>query len=75
MSELDKAGQPAKEYEFRAWHPQTRDVIMLERPELIRYHNDYQLQRRDPDDPTKWDTFLLSASTSDEDTHQEDLEE
>jgi len=73
MSELDKAGKPAKEYEFRAWRPSDRDVIMLERPELIRYHDGYQLQKRDENG--KWDTFLLSAATSDNDTHQEDLED
>lgn len=73
MSELDNAGQHAKELEFRAWHPKTKDVIMLERPEMIKYHNDYQLQRRDENG--NWDTFLLSASTSDDDTHQEDLTE
>lgn len=73
MTELDKAGKPAKEYEFRAWNPKTRDVIMLEQPELIKYHADYQLQKKDENG--KWDTFLLSASTSDEDTHQEDLED
>lgn len=73
MSDLDKAGMPAKDYEFRAWHPKTRDVIMLEHPELIKYHDGYQLQKRDANDPTKWDTFLLSASTSDADTHQEDI--
>jgi hypothetical protein len=71
MTDLDKAGKPAKDYDFRAYHPRTRDVIMLERPELIRYHDDYQLQKRDENG--KWDTYLLSASTSDEDTHQEDL--
>jgi hypothetical protein len=43
---------------------------MLQQPELIKYHNDYQLQKRDENG--RWDTFLLSASTSDEDTHQED---
>lgn len=69
-SQLDRASIPAKELEFRAWNPKTRDVIMLEQPELIKYHDDYQLQKRDENG--KWDTFLLSASTSDEDTHQED---
>ncbi|AZS06614.1 hypothetical protein SEA_JACOREN57_48 [Mycobacterium phage JacoRen57] len=71
MTELDKAGQPAKEYEFRAWHPKTRDVIMLEQPELIRYHDEYQLQKRN--DNGTWSTFLLSADPDDEDTSQEDL--
>lgn len=71
MSELDKAGIPAHEYEFRAWHPRTGETIMLEFPELIKYHDDYQLQRKDENG--NWDTFLLSASTSDDDTHQEDL--
>ena len=71
MSELDKAGTPAKSYDFRAWDPQTRDVIMLERPELIRYHDGYQLQKRDENG--NWDTFLLTADPSDADTHQEDL--
>lgn len=75
MTELDKADKPAKSYDFRAWHPQTHDVIMLEQPELIRYHDGYQLQKRDADDPTKWDTFLLSVEPSDKDTHQEDLED
>ena len=74
MSELDKAGQPAKDYDFRAWNPRTRDVIMLEQPELIRYHDGYQLQKRDENDRTKWDTYLLSADTSDADTHQENID-
>jgi 4'-phosphopantetheinyl transferase EntD len=73
MTNLDQSGKPAKESEFRAWHPRTRDVIYLEQPELIKYHPDYQLQKKDENG--KWDTFLLSASTSDEDTHQEDLTE
>lgn len=72
MSELDKADTPAKTLEFRAWHPKTKDVIMLEAPEYIRYHDGYQLQKRDEDG--KWDTFLLSASTSDDDTPQENIE-
>lgn len=71
MTDLDKAGTPAKDYDFRAWNPRTRDVIMLEQPELIKYHDGYQLQKRDENG--KWDTFLLSADPSDEDTHQEDL--
>lgn len=70
-TQLDRANIPAKELEFRAWNPKTRDVIMLEQPETIKHFPDYQLQRRD--DNGKWDTFLLSASTSDEDTHQEDI--
>lgn len=72
-SRLDRAGIPASTLEFRAWHPQTQEVIMLEQPELIQYYDGYQLQKRDADDPTKWDTFLLSADPSDEDTHQEDI--
>lgn len=71
-SQLDRADIPAKSLEFRAWNPKTRDAIMLEQPELIRYHDEYQLQKRDENG--KWDTFLLSASTSDEDTHQEDID-
>lgn len=71
-SQLDRASIPAKELEFRAWHPRSRDVIMLEQPEMIRYHDGYQLQKKDENG--KWDTFLLSAATSDEDTHQEDLD-
>lgn len=73
MTDLDKAHKPAKEYDFRAWHPHTKDKIMLEYPELIRYHDGYQLQKKDENG--NWDTFLLSASTSDDDTHQEDLQE
>lgn len=71
MTELDNSGQHAKNLEFRAWHPKTRDVIMLQQPELIKYHDGYQLQKRDENG--KWDTFLLSASTSDNDTQQEDI--
>lgn len=73
MTELDKSGTHAAESEFRAWHPRTRDTIYLEQPELIRYHDGYQLQKRDENG--KWDTFLLSADPSDGDTHQEDLED
>lgn len=73
MTELDKSGTHAAESEFRAWNPQTQDAIYLEQPELIRYHDNYQLQKRDENG--KWDTFLLSANPSDGDTHQEDLDE
>jgi hypothetical protein len=72
-TQLDRAAIPARELEFRAYNPRTRDVIMLEQPEMIKYHSDYQLQRRDENG--KWDTFLLSASTSDKDTFQENLED
>lgn len=47
MTDLDKAGQPAKEYEYRAWNPQTGDVIYLENPTLIKYHPGYKLQTKD----------------------------
>lgn len=70
MTEQDRAGIPAKQSEFRAWHPQTRDVIYLQAPEYIRYHPDYQLQKRDENGT--WGTFLLSEA-EDGDTHQENL--
>lgn len=72
MTELDQSDQPAKDSEFRAIHPRTRDVVYLQQPELIKYHPDYQLQRRDENG--KWDTFLFSASTSDDDAHEENVD-
>ena len=72
MTEQDRADIPAKDSEFRAWHPRTKDVIYLQQPELIRYHDGYQLQKKDENG--KWDTFLLSADPSDEDAHQEDID-
>ena len=68
MTELDKAGQPAKEYEYRAWNPKTRDAIMLEAPELIRFHTDYKLQKRDNDG--NW----ADATAPTDDAHQEDIQ-
>ena len=64
MTEQDRANKPAKDLEFRAWHPKTHDVIMLQMPELIRHFPDYQLQRKDENG--KWDTFLLSANPDDD---------
>ncbi len=73
MTEQDRSGIPANKSEFRAWRPKDGDIIYLQMPELIRYHDGYQLQKRDANDPTKWDTFLLSADPTDGDTHQEDI--
>ena len=67
MTDLDRAAQPAKDYEYRAYHSRTRDVIMLEQPELIKYHDGYQLQKRGEDG--KW------AAASLNDTHPEDVSE
>lgn len=73
MTEQDRAHVHAKDEEFRAWHPGTKEVIMLQMPELIKHFPDYQLQKKDENG--KWDTFLLSTSTSDDDAQEEDLED
>lgn len=65
-SQLDRASIPAKELEYRAWNARTRDAIMLEQPDMIRYHTGYQLQKRDEDG--KW----ISATASDDNAHAED---
>jgi len=47
MTDLDKAGMPAKDYEYRAFNPRNRDAIMLEDPSYVKYHPGYKLQKRD----------------------------
>jgi len=47
MTNLDQADEPAKNSEYRGLNPKTRDVIFLERPDFIKYHPDYNLQKRD----------------------------
>ena len=61
MTDLDQAGQPAKEYKYRAWNPQTGDIIYLEDPRYIKYHTGYQLQQRDENET--W----VTVGPSDED--------
>ena len=67
MTEQDRAGQPAKDEQFRAWHPKTRESIMLQMPELIQYHPGYILQKKDEND--QW------AAYTPEEPHKEDVEE
>jgi hypothetical protein len=49
VTDLDKAGTPAKDYSYRAYNAHTRDAIMLEDPSLIDYYQNqaYVLQKRD----------------------------
>lgn len=47
MTDLDKADTPAKDYKYRAWNPTNGDVIYLEDPKLIKYHDGYKLQTKD----------------------------
>lgn len=63
MTEQDRAGIPAKESEFRAWNPRTRDIVYLQAPEIIKHFPDYILQRKSENG--NWDTFLLPESDSD----------
>ena len=62
MTEQDRAGKPAKELEFRAVNPKTKDVIMLQTPDLIVYHTGYNLQKEDEDG--KWNAYDPTAEES-----------
>ena len=70
MTEQDRAGKPAKELEFRAVNPKTKDVIMLQTPDLIRYHTGYNLQKK-KDEDGKWNAHDPAA----EESHAEDIAE
>lgn len=70
MTEQDRANTPAKDEQFRAWHPKTRDVIMLQMPELIQYHPGYILQKKDDND--QWAAYKPAPA---EDAHPEDVED
>ena len=58
MTDQDRADIPAKECDFRAVNPKTREVTYLQQPELIRYFfPECRLEKRNEDG--SWSTFLL----------------
>ena len=71
MTEQDRAATPAKDEQFRAWHPKTKDVIMLQMPELIQYHPGYILQKKDDND--QWAAYKPADAA--EEPHEEDVAE